>query len=245
MPSPTTAIKIIRGALGVTNSVGVDQVLTADETALGVEVFNDILEQWSTDSLSLWGQADQTFMTVPGQKTYAIGPTGDWVGDRPVNISEDAYTVLPVGDATPTSFVCSSLSRQQYNDIAVKDQQNNFAMRYWYTADFPNGTLILWPVPSVAAPFTFSSSRILTPITNAGAIISFPPGYAKAFKWVLAVELAPYFGKQASDDVKSIARDAYASIKRANKEAAILQFDSTLQQPRVWPGGSGYGYWGY
>lgn len=245
MPSPTTAIKIIRGALGVTNSVGVDQVLTADETALGVEVFNDILEQWSTDSLSLWGQADQTYTTIPGQRTYAIGPTGDWVGDRPVRIDEDAYTVLPVGNPTPTSFICRSFTQQEYNDIAVKDQQNEYAMRYLFINDFPNALLTLWPVPSVAASFTFTADRILAQITNAGTIVSFPPGYAKAFKMVLAVELAPYFGKQASDDVKGIAREAYADIKRANKKEKILQFDSTLQQPRNWAGGNGYGYWGY
>lgn len=242
MPSPTTAIKIIRGALGVTNAVGVDQVLTADEVSDSLEVFNDILEQWSTDSLSLYSQADTTFTLVPGQKTYAIGPTGDWVGDRPQNISEDAYTLLPVGSATPATYVCTSISQQQYNDIAVKDQQNNFPWRYLYLNDFPNGLLTLWPVPDTAAPFTFSADRILTGIVNAGTTISYPPGYAKAFRMVLAVELAPYFGKQASEDVKSIARDAYASIKRANKKPVLLQFDRTLREGarRVY---RGYGTW--
>ena len=204
--------------------------MTALEISDSLEVFNDILEQWSTDSLSLWGQATETFQTVAGQKVYTIGPTGNWVTTRSQNISEDAYTELPAGTGTPASFICESISQQQYNDIAVKDQQNQWAMKYLYVNDFPNGILTLWPVPSVAAPFTFASDRILTGIVNAGTTISYPPGYAKAFKAVLAVELAPYFGKQASQDVKDIARDSYASIKRANKRPKLLQFDGSLRR---------------
>jgi hypothetical protein len=243
MPSPTTAIKLIRSALGVTNAVGVDQELTADEITGALEVLNDILEQWSTDSLTLWSTTNNTFMTVAGQKVYGIGPTGDWVASRPERIVLDAYTSLPIGSATPQSFPCTMISQQEYNDIAVKDQQNQFALRYLYVNEFPNGLLTLWPVPNVAAPFTLSFDRILTQITNAGASISYPQGYAKALKMTLAVELAPYFGKQASPDVKQIAQQAYADIKRANKTQKVLQFDRATQNRRGWPRGGYIGGW--
>lgn len=229
MPSPTTALKLIRSALGVTNAVGVDQALTAAEIADSLEILNDILEEWSTDKLSLWQSANSTFPLIPGQKKVLIGPTGDWVTDRPVDISTDCYTNLPVAGSTPVSYPCTPFTQEQYDMIAVKDQPNQYPFRYLFINSFPNAGMTFWPVPSTNADFTFQTYTVLTQIANAGTTITYPPGYAKTLKYVLAVELAAYFGKQASPDVKGVARQAYANLKRSNKRGAILTFDGMVQ----------------
>src|SRR4051812_40459978 len=86
-----TALQLIRDALGLTNAVGVDQTLTADETSDCLRVLNDLIEDWSTQNLAVYGLGDQTFNTIANQATYTVGAGADWVTNRPVRINEPAY----------------------------------------------------------------------------------------------------------------------------------------------------------
>ena len=65
-------------------------------------------------------------------------------------------------------------------------------------------------------------------IATAATTVSFPPGYYKAFKYQLGVELAPIFGKKITTypDVMKIASDSFANIKRANKKLRVMQIGS-------------------
>lgn len=225
MPSPTTAETIIEDALGLTNAVGVDQTLTADEVSDSLRAFNDLLEIFSVNNLAVYGQADQTFNTVANQAVYTIGTGGNWNTTRPVRINQPAYSVI-----NSVSFPCLSMTQEEYNSIAVKGQTQAYPERYLYVNDFPLGLVTLWPVPNAVTPLTLSIDRLLTAISSAGAAISFPPGYAMVFKYKLAIMLAPMFGKKIRDypDVVAIATSSFADICRANKTLRLMTYDPAL-----------------
>lgn len=228
MPSPTTALTLIEDALGLTNAVGTDQTLTADEVSDCLRVFNDVLEDWSTQSLAVYGQADQTFSTVAAQATYTIGSGGNWNTVRPVRINEPAYATV-----SGVAFPYVSIDQQQYDLISYKTQAGGGTdsdQVYLYVNDYPLGLITLWPVPNAIFSITFSIDRVLTAVSSAATSLSFPPGYAKAFKYTMGVELAPLFGKKISQfpDVVAIQKQTFGNIKRANQKPAILQYDSAL-----------------
>lgn len=222
MPSPTTALQIIEDALGLCNCVGVDQTPTADEVSDSLRAFNDLLEDWSTQNLAVWGNANQTFPTVAGQATYTIGPAGNWNTTRPANISDPAYSTIQ-----GVTFPCISITQDAYNRIAVKAQPQQYPNFYLYVNDYPLGLVTLWPVPNAVTPITFSIDRLLTQITSAAAAITFPPGYAKAFKYCLGVELAPLFGKKIANypDVVAIYKETFGNVKRSNNKQRTMTFD--------------------
>jgi hypothetical protein len=228
MPSPTTAHDIIRGALYLSNAVGVDQTLTASEVSDGLEVFNDLLEIFNTRNLAVYGAANQTFNTVAAQATYTIGTGGDFNTVRPVRINDPAYTVID-----GTSYPVYSMTQAEYNAIPVKTQQQPFAYRYLYVNSFPLGQITLWPVPSQIAPITFSIDTQLSAVTSAGASISFPPGYAMVFKYKLAIMLAPLFGRKMTEypDVARIAAESFADICRANKKLTVMDYPYRARPP--------------
>lgn len=226
MPSPTTALQIIEDALGLTNAVGVDQTLTADETADCLRKLNDLIELWSTQNLAVYGQANQTFNTVAAQATYSIGSGGNWNTVRPVRINEPAYTVIQ-----SISFPCEMISQEDYNRIGYKAQAGDYALYYLYVNEYPLGLVTLWPVPSAIVPMTFSIDRIITQVATAATSLSFPPGYVDAFVNALAIRLAPLFGKVASEDLKAAHRESFGAIKRANAQPRLLRFDSSLLSP--------------
>lgn len=232
MPSPTTALQIITDSLMLSRAVGVDQTLTALEVSDSLRAFNDVVENWSTQQLAVYGQANQTFNTVANTATYTIGTGGTWSTTRPVRIGPIAYSSLPVGSSTPTTYPCVSITQEEYNLIGSKAQTQEYPEFFLYVNSYPLGSVTLWPVPSQVTPVTFTIDRILTQLTTAGASISFPPGYVEAFKYTLAVKLAPLFGKAVDPDVKAEAIRTLADIKRANKVTPVMQFDSALR-PRA------------
>lgn len=234
MPSPTTAGAIIRAALNLTNAVGVDQTLTALETSDCLAVLNDIQEDFSTQNLAVWNTANQTFSTVAGQAVYTIGTGGNWNTVRPVRINDPAYCTYQGVD-----FPVYGWDQAEYNLVGLKTQQQPIVQRYLFVNEYPLSYITLWPVPSGVVSMTFSINNILTAITSAGTSITFPPGYAKAFIYQAAVELAPLFGKTASDDVRKESVAMLANLKRVNRETPVSRFDGALIQsgPVIWQRG--------
>lgn len=222
MPSPTTALQLCRDALALTNAVGSDQTLTADETSGCVRVFNDCIELFSTQNMAVYGQANQTFNTVAAQSVYTIGSGGNWNTTRPERINSPAYSVW-----NSVSMPCTSMTQEEYNLIAIKTQTQEFPDRYLYVNEYPLGLVTLWPVPSAVTPVTFSIDRVISSVATAATTVNFPPGYAMAFKYKLAIMLAPEFGKKIANypDIVQIANDSFADIKRANKKLKILMID--------------------
>ncbi|MFA7279602.1 MAG: hypothetical protein WC100_05865 [Sterolibacterium sp.] len=241
MPSPTTALQIITDALYLTRAVGVDQTLTNQEVSDGLRAFNDLVDGWSTQKLAVYSRSNQTFNTINGQKVYTIGPGGDWNTDRPVgadHIGPIAYSSLPVGASQPSTYPCLAITQEKYNLISVKDQQQQYPNFYLFVNQFPLGEITLWPVPNQVTPITFSIDQLLTQPATSATVVNFPPGYVKAFKYNLAIELAPLFGQAVPPDVKEIAVKSLADIKRANKVTPLMNYDPMTQYNAVtnWQG---------
>lgn len=239
MPSPTTALTIIEDALGLTNAVGVDQTLTADETSDCLRVFNDLIEDWSTQNMAVYGQANQTFNTIANQAVYTIGTGGDWSTTRPERINDPAYATVQ-----SVTFPYLSMTQGEYNLIAYKAQTGggtDLYQRYLFVNEYPLALVTLWPVPNVVIPITFSIDRVLSQISAAGTTVSFPMGYANAFVQNLGVKLGPRFGKKMANypDLVQEARTSLANIKRANKQPRVMVYDPAYGDSSR----RGYGDW--
>lgn len=225
MPSPTTALALIEGAMRVVGiiSSGVGETPTADEASDGLDALNDLLELMSLENLFVWGTADQTFTTVAGQASRTIGPTGQFVATaRPVRISGAYCTVSGV------DYPINIIGQAQYNDITLKTQQQQIIEQLLYINDFPNGTITMWPTPSAAIPLTLSIDRVMTAIATTATALTYPPGYLNYMKHALGLMLAPDYGVTPTQVVVDIARASKAAIKRANKQKVIAKFDGML-----------------
>lgn len=235
----TTALEIIEDALGLTNAIGVDQTLTADETTDGLRILNDLIENWSTQSLAVYGQANQTFNTAANQAVYTIGVGGNWNTTRPERINLPAYSTVQ-----GVTFPYMPMTQGEYNLISYKAQPGGGTDQlqyYLYVNEYPLGLITLWPVPNAVFPITLSIDRVLSQVVSAGTSISFPQGYADAFKNNLAVKLGPRFGKKMANypDIVMQARDSLGDIKRANKRLRVMRCDESYSDA----GNFGYVDW--
>lgn len=233
MPSPITALELIKSSLRLIGVIAYAETPTAEEANDALLTLNDLLETWSTERLSVYGAANESFVTVAGLATYTIGPGGNWNTTRPVRIS-GAYCTFGGVD-----FGIREWGQEQYNGVRLKTQQQDIVERYLFINDLPLGRVTLWPVPSSIMPIVLSTDRVLTAAAALATSLSFPPGYALALKHALAIMLAPEYGATIGAEIAQVAKESKANIKRANREPRRMTFDSmlTTDGPAIWQTG--------
>jgi len=222
MPSPTTAFDLIVRSMKLANILGARETPEAEEANDALATFNDILENWSTEPLSLWSTTNFVGATVAGQATYTIGPGGNLNTTRPSQVNGAFVNVAGV------DFTLDVIPQLEFNAIHLKTLQQPIPQKLLYVNDFPLGLVTLWPVPSQEVPLTLTFDRLLTQIPTLATSINYPPGAAKALRYALAVGLCTEYGLPVSADLGAQAADAKADYKRANKQPVKASFDNAL-----------------
>lgn len=224
MPSGIIVSELLSSAMRRAGAIASGEVPTADELNDSLLVLNDILENLSTERLSVWAASDLTYTTVPGQAQYTMGPGGNFNAPRPLAIL-DGYCV--VGGV---SFPVRTIDQVKYNLIANKTQPGTILERMLYVPEHPLGVLTLWPVPDAAVPLTITAASPLElqNVTLASALTG-PPGFAKMIRANLALELCGEFQIPPDKVLVALASDSKADYKRTNiKVLQTSEFDSGL-----------------
>jgi hypothetical protein len=227
MPSPTTALELIQRSLRLAKILASEETPTAAEAQDALATLNDVLENWSTESLSVWGSADESFTLTPGQASYTVGPSGQFNTARPVQI-DGGFTRLQGVD-----YPLRLIGQLEFNDISLKSQQQPIPELMLYVNENPLGILTLWPVPSQASQITLSIQRVLSQVPTLATNLVYPPGATKALRYALAVELCIEYGVPIDAGLASIAADSKADYKRANKVPVLARYDLALTGARV------------
>lgn len=184
-----------------------------------------MIDSWSTERLAVYATQTQTFTWPSNVATRTIGPTGDFVGVRPVSVDDSTYFKDP---GTGVSFNIQLVNELQYNSIPVKDGQSTYPRVMFVENTFPDTTMTVYPVPSQALTFKIVSVQELTQPANLATDLAFPPGYLRAFTFNLAMEIAPEFGVEPSPQVQRIAMTSKRNLKRINNPNDVMQFPYNL-----------------
>lgn len=210
----TTAADYIKGALrllGIVNSGGSP---TSAETADGLLVLNEFIDSLSGSPLILHSTQTQTFTWTAGNASRTLGPTGNFVGTRPISIDPSTYVVDTANNLTiPIEFI----DENRYAAIQDKTLSTNYPNVLWVNMTMPDITLTVYPVPTVNLQWNFVSLVPLTQPALSSTTIVVPPAYQRFFRFNLAVHFAPEFGIEAPPTVQRIAAASSRAIKRMNK----------------------------
>jgi hypothetical protein len=196
---------------------------SASESADALLALNQMLDSWSTERLAVYTTTDQVFTWPAGQASRTLGPGGDFVGTRPVVLDDSTYFVV-----NGVSFPIQIVSQQQYNAIAVKGITSTFPQLLYASADYPDTTLTLYPVPTQALEFHFVSALPIAQPVDLTTVLSCPPGYLRAFTYCLAMEIAPEFGVEPPNQVKRVAVSSKRDIKRINDPGDLMTMPGAI-----------------
>jgi hypothetical protein len=190
---------------------------------------NQMIDSWNTERLSTFVTQDQTFLWPAGFISRTLGPSGDFVGLRPILIDDATYYRDP---GTNVSFGIKFINQQQYNGIAVKTVTSTYPQVCWVNMGFPDITLTIYPKPTRELEWHFVSVQELDRPANLATVMYYPPGYLRAFTYNLAMEFAPEFGVEPSPQVSRIAMTSKRNLKRINNPDDVMSMPYAIVATR-------------
>jgi hypothetical protein len=180
---------------------------------------NQMIDSWNTERLSVFCTQDQVFTWPAGEINRTLGPTGDFVGLRPVLMDDATYYRDP---GTNVSFGIKFINQQQYDGIAVKTVTSTYPQVMFVNMTFPNVDMTVYPRPTRDLEWHFVSVQELDRPADLSTTLYYPPGYLRAFTFNLAMEFAPEFGVEPSPQVQRIAMTSKRNLKRINNPDDIM-----------------------
>lgn len=238
-PVPRTCLDVISSALRL---IG---VLAAGETPDGImandclSVMQDLVDSWNAERLMVFYIPRLVFNLVAGQQTYNYGLpvvgnpiVPDFNSQRPARI--DRMGIIWLGNAAqPLELPMQYLTVAQWQEIPVKNITSSLPQYCWDDDGFPFRGLNFWPIPNVADQVTIYPWTVLTQPATLTTQLAFPPGYAKALRYNLAVDLAaefPVIPGSVLGPVQQIAIESKVVVKSLNAPIIDLFCDVGVTQ---------------
>jgi hypothetical protein len=225
----TTAGDQINGALRLLGVLAEGETPSAATSQDALFALNQMIDSWGTEKLSTFTTQEQIFDWLPGFVSRTLGPSGDFVGDRPVLMDDATYFV---DASTGISYGIKLINQQQYDGIAVKNVTSTFPQVMWINTNYPDIDMHVYPVPTKVLEWHFISAAQLTQPATIATPLYFPPGYLRAFRYNLACELAPEFGVEPSGTVGRIAMASKRNLKRINNPDDIMSIPYAIVSTR-------------
>lgn len=221
----------------IASSLRLIGVLASGETPSGPEsadallILQQMIDEWQTERLNIFTINILEFPLVQGQQTYTLGVGGNFNTTRPAFIQRMSVVWL-ANPAQPLELPLEMLTDASWQAVPVKIINSTLPVYVYDDGAYPLRNLNFWPIPTVVDNVRIYGWQPLLTFPDLTTDIQFPPGYAKAIRYNLAVDLAPEFGRQVPPEVSVMAGLSKAHIKIINSPITESSMPSELIGPR-------------
>lgn len=225
------AIDLIASSLRMLNAISSGEPVSAAEGQDALMVLNQMIDSWNTERLNIFTVQRQVYALTPGKQVYTFGPGGDFNGPRPPRI-ENAGIVSLQNPVESLELPLDKLTAAGWAAIPVKNISSTLPQRFWDDEAMPYRNISFWCVPSIAVNVAMYVWQALAQFPNLYQDLQFPPGYLRALRYNLAVDLSAEWGvAQVPPAVAAIAGQSKAAIKSLNVQPIESRCDNALVQP--------------
>ncbi len=191
------------------------QTPTPDLITGGFRIGNAMLDSWLLDELLVFAITPDSY-PLTSALSYTIGPTGDFVAQRPLRVENCNYVFT---NSNPVvRMPVAILTAAQWSLIGVQNITNAVVNAIFYEGNFTqpdgNGTIHVWPGAPAGNLIELFTWKQLQEFADTGTSYNFPPGYLECMQWCLAEKLIPmartYF-KVGTDAVAEVHAEAQRS----------------------------------
>lgn len=232
--------ELARKALRTINAAPRAGEVSPEDLNIAFEAANDMLDAWAAKRLTIFQVQRKVYPGVTGKGSpsnpYTIGPGGDFDQPRPLwipNAECQVNTTTP-----PFEFPLNILKDDDWARTSIKALASSLPSDLYYDYRFPVtgidtglGQIYLYPVPNGGQPI---SIVLYTPLALARFAdrditdYTFPPGYAEALRYQLAIRLAIELGYEQPQDLKDMAATTFGVIQRPNARIPVLRSDQGM-----------------
>lgn len=217
-----TAQQAINAAMQHLGALTQGESPASSESTDFLQVLNDMMASWSTERLNIFSIVPSTHSLVSGTGSYTIGSSGTFNVTRPVRY-ERASIILPnTGGSGNRYHPLQIVDAAAWADILERSIGAVIPTVMFPDMAFPLTTLYLWPVPTfstISVSLELWTWTQLTTFADLSTAYTFPPGYDRALKANLALEIAPSLGIVPSPQLMQLAMESKAAIRMINAAA--------------------------
>ena len=219
---------MINGSGRLIGIIQQNEQMSGDNLNVALYSLNHMIDSWSNNRLMIYSIKEYVF-PLTGQPSYTLGVGGDWNVERPMKI-QTAYARLQPSSPQQLDIAMQPLTVEQYAGIAVKNTPSTFPFAYYDDGSYPLRTVTLFPIPSGPADIVLYLREPLADLTNIDEDVSYPPGYERAFRFNLAVELAAEFGKLVPVELQQRANNSILELERLNSVPMYIKGDGGMSR---------------
>lgn len=222
-----SALDFITRALRLINVIGVDETPSSEDSDDGFDTLNELLDSWAAERSTIYAILRTVQILTSGTASYTIGTGGTINLVRPEWI-QDVGLILDTGAATLTEVGRRQFSDQEWAGIAQKTLQSRLIQGVWFDRTWTAGLgrIYPWPIPNVGTTqLVLYTPTAVVAFATLATEVTFPPGYPRAIRSNLALELATAYNVTPSPRLVKMAVESLATIKRANWRPSTAQID--------------------
>lgn len=228
------AIDFITGAMTDLGVLAAEETASNEDAADVFTVLNMMADALGVERLTMY-QIVRTVKTLTASTaSYTIGTGGSINIVRPTWIDR-AGIVIDNTASPPTEIPITVLTDQEYARWPQKALTNTQSQAVYYDHSWSAGLGLVYPLPIPTVSTTqlvlYAPSVAVAQFADQSTTdYTFPPGYARAIRKNLALEIAPMFKAEPSPLLMKQAEESKKAIKRANVRPVTLTIDPALSQ---------------
>ena len=194
---------LVNGALRSLGVIAAGESPSTEESNDALAALNDLVASWTALGMPIYEITRDATVTLTGAASYELTT-------RPVRI-KSAAVIAANGTAMPVQLVPS----EKWSAIQDKTRTGIFAEALFCDYAFPDATVYLSPKPGAGTLELFVYRELASDNALADTV-SLPPGYQRALRFNLAVDLAGEYGRAASPELVASAAESKNAITNLN-----------------------------
>lgn len=213
--------ELLTDALLEIGAIGAGETPSATDISIAKTKANLLLNDWNAERAAVYAAHFATYTLVANVQPTTIGPSGaTWtVAQRPVSI--DSAQVI-INSSNPAAYQTIDIhDAQWWAEQSTPQITSTFPTDLYYQADWPNGAIYFWPVPTNAYQVQLQT-RVLLEDAEYADTFSLPPGYRNAIMLTVAEMCCTPFAVPMPIQLPSMAQRARARIFANNDVPPVL-----------------------
>jgi hypothetical protein len=240
MPQPVrTTNDVIVNSLYLLGELGVGETPDAFMLKTGLELINELLDKFSSDSIYIPFLTTINFTFTVGQDTYSISDMqpANITADRIVDLTFANYTV-PADSATSLVYPLRIINKATYYNVV---RQTNLLSRpgfIFLNKQAQESLVTVYPIPDQPYPCSIQVKAMINELGPQETLGELPPNYYGFLKYALARKFLAYYpsGNWPDTNEKEY-NDYYETMKNSNETDLTIRPSVVLTAPEpfYWP----------
>ncbi len=228
-----TTNELIINSLYLLGELGVGEVPDSFMLSSGLELINELLDKFASDSIYIPYLKSLSFTMVANQASYTISnmiPFPDVTSNRIVDLSMANYTVPSAGQGI--IYPLQIINKAQYYGVTRLLPLNTRPGFIFLDKQELDSIVTLYPAPDQPYPCQLQVKLMLDKLIANQSLTELPPFYYGFMKYCLARKFLSYYPSgNWPETSEQEYQDYFSTIKNANETDVTVRPSAILSRP--------------